>query len=83
MTPIDKDIEITNKKDDSFDFENSDELNNILGKYESTITTGQEQPKSDSQIDKDIDDIVDDLDLVEREVTTGSRHSQRDSQPKD
>ena len=42
MTPLDKDSEINLKgKDDSFDFENSDELNHIIGKYESTITTGE------------------------------------------
>jgi hypothetical protein len=45
LTPIDKDTDLQVQKqaskDDSFDFENSDELNNILGKYESTITTGE------------------------------------------
>lgn len=41
LTPIDKDTELNLKgKDDEFDFENSDELNKIIGKYETTIYTG-------------------------------------------
>jgi hypothetical protein len=30
------------KRDDSFDLDNSDELNRIIGKYETTIVTGKE-----------------------------------------
>lgn len=58
------------KRDDSFDLDNSDELNRIIGKYETTIVTGKEQlRKTESLAERDCDL---DLDLVEKEVTAGS-----------
>ena len=52
LTSIDKDAVI---KQEEFDFDNSDELNKIIGKYET-----KEREKS-----PDYDEIVNDLDLLE------------------
>ena len=52
LTSIDKDTVI---KQEEFDFDNSDELNKIIGKYET-----KEREKS-----PDYDEIVNDLDLLE------------------
>ena len=52
MTSIDKDTVI---KQEEFDFDNSDEINKIIGKYET-----KEREKS-----PDYDEIVNDLDLLE------------------
>lgn len=57
------------KRDDSFDLDNSDELNRIIGKYETTIVTGKEHLRKTSEAERDCDL---DLDLVEKEVTAGS-----------
>lgn len=57
------------KRDDSFDLDNSDELNRIIGKYETTIVTGKEHLRKTSEAERDCDL---DLDLVEKEVSAGS-----------
>ena len=92
LNPIDKDTGINIKSpptnDDSFDLENSDDLNKIIDKYESqnklsvTDLLIQQQGSSDlatlkkisSNNDSFDEAIVDDLDMVEREVNSG-RHS--------
>lgn len=88
LTPIDKDSAFLNKLpggDDSFDIENSDELNTIIDKYENTLdkrspsdlALNQEMllSKIASANDSFDDGIADDLDMVEREVNSGRTSS--------
>ena len=91
LNPTDKDTGINIKSpaanDDSFDLENSDDLNKIIDKYESqnksvTDLLIQQQGSAEQATLKKISSnndsfdeaIVDDLDMVEREVNSG-RHS--------
>ena len=59
-------------KEDSFDFDNSAELDKIISKYESQLSdSGKEKEEVEKQLASELnfDDMVDDLDQVEREVS--------------
>lgn len=82
LTPIDKNDSFTMKKpsenDDSFDIENSDELNKLIDKYENTRTSAPElvlqEQQSTEKLPKNndsFDEALEDLDLVEKEVSQG------------
>lgn len=83
LTPIDKDSALPKAKDndDSFDIENSGELNKVISEYESDMMEKKNSSdnmlglkKISSNNDSFDEAIVDDLDQVEREVNSG-RHS--------
>jgi hypothetical protein len=63
----------SNIQEDSFDFENSDELNSIISKYENLLKEKpkiteslEEREQVKNELDRDIeDDIFEDLDAIE------------------
>lgn len=82
LTPIDKNdsfnMKKTSENDDSFDIENSDELNKLIDKYENTKSSAPElvlqNQQSTEKLPKNndsFDEALEDLDLVEKEVSQG------------